>query len=99
MDSWYTKKPTTMRQRFVLPQYLIKNSKFIASEKRLEVYINKIKIIFKSFVNIGSSVTEVNFGVMSAKLNEYETTMLFDTYVENEKKGKIVTKIRIIEEI
>lgn len=97
VDCWKAEKPTTMRQRFVLPQYLIKNSRFSASEKRLEVYVDNIKIIFESFVSIENSVTEVNFGVMSSKLNEYETTMLFDTYIENEKEGKIVTKIHIVE--
>lgn len=34
---------------------------------------------------------------MSPQYNNYETTMLLDTYVENEKEGKIVTKINITE--
>lgn len=33
IDTWKSKQPVTMRQRYVLPQYLIKSSKFIASEK------------------------------------------------------------------
>ena len=46
-------------------------------------------------VNTENTVTEVNFGIFSTRLNEYETAMLFDTYVENEKEGIIVTRVHI----
>ena len=97
-DSWYCEKPTTMRQRFVLPKTMIENANFMVSGRTLETVVDKVRFRFKISSNLTDIMTVVQFGIAAPDYNAYEETMLLDTFAENTFSGNITARITFEEE-
>lgn len=97
-DSWRCDKPTTMRQRFVIPKELIEHCRFTASGRLVETRVGNICFKYQIIPFSEDAMTEVQFGVAAPKYYEYETTMLLDTYVDSSASGEITARISFWEE-
>lgn len=97
-DSWRCEKPTVMRQRFIIPKELIENSIFMVSQRTLESEINNIKFKFEITSDLQDILTTVQFGIAAPQYNNYEETMLLDTFANNTLTGEITARITIRED-
>lgn len=97
-DRWISERPVAMRQRCVIPKELIEHSRFTASRCTLESETESVKIKYEIKSDLAHASTTVNFGVAAPYYNNYETTMLLDTIVENTLSGEITAKISFWEE-
>ena len=97
-DSWKCEKPTAIRQRFVIPQVLLENSRFSYAAHLLESKVEGIHFKYQIITDIPNALTTVQFGVAAPNYNMYETTMLLDTIAENTTEGEITAVITFEEE-
>lgn len=97
-DSWKCEKPTAIRQRFVIPQVLLENSRFSFDAHLLESKVEGIHFKYQIITDIPNALTTVQFGVAAPEYNMFETTMLLDTIAENTTEGKITAVITFEEE-
>ena len=92
-DSWKCEKPTAIRQRFIIPQVLLENSRFSYDAHLLESKVEGIHFKYQIVTDIPNVLTTVQFGVAAPEYNMFETTMLLDTIAENSTKGEITAVI------
>lgn len=97
-DSWKCERPTTMRQRFVIPKELIEHCRFTVSQRLVETRVGNTCFKYQIIPSSEDAITEVQFGVAAPKYYEYETTMLLDTYVDSSISGEITARISFWEE-
>lgn len=97
-DSWKCEKPTAIRQRFVIPQVLLENSRFSYDAHLLESKVEGVHFKYQIITDIPNTLTTVQFGVAAPEYNMFETTMLLDTIAENTTEGKITAVITFEEE-
>lgn len=97
-DSWQCEKPTTMRQRFVIPKTMIENANFTVSRRTLETAVDKVRFRFEISSDLPDALTVVQFGIAAPDYYAYEETMLLDTFAENTLSGKITARITFEEE-
>lgn len=97
-DRWRCDKPTAIRQRFVIPQVLLENSRFSYDAHLLESNVEGIHFKYQIITDIPNALTTVQFGVAAPEYNMFETTMLLDTIAENSTEGEITAVITFEEE-
>lgn len=94
-DKWICKTPQNMRQRFVIPGEFIETSRFTASQRVFETKADKYTIKYEITSETTPIVTTVNFGVLSRRYGDSETTVLLDTIAENSVSGEITAVITV----
>lgn len=97
-DRWRCDKATAIRQRFVIPQVLLENSRFSYAAHLLESKVEGVHFKYQIITDIPNALTTVSFGVAALNYNTYETTMLLDTIAENSTEGEITAVITFEEE-
>ena len=95
-DSWTCSRPQNMRQRFILPAKFLDKSRYTASKSIFETSAEEYDIRYE--IKAGgkvSAVTTMNFGVLSKKYGEMESTVLLDTTAECSMRGEITALITV----